>query len=115
MIPDTYMKVGMIPRDTDGRVQYEVLPLPEQPAEKERVAPQATIGTIAEIVKDVLQVSSVDSDADLFELGMTSLAAAHLLTRIHTTFGIAPDMCQMRAEPTITAISHRLHKSTSLS
>jgi tyrocidine synthetase-3 len=117
MIPDTYMKLGMIPRDADGRVQYQSLPIPEQRAgDHGATAPQsAATRKVAEIVEDLLGVPHVGTEANLFDLGMNSLTAAGLVTRIHTVFGVAPDTCQVWAVPTISGISHGLYESSSLS
>ncbi|MGC2776943.1 MAG: condensation domain-containing protein [Bradyrhizobium sp.] len=116
MIPDAYVKVGTIPRDADGHVQYQLLPVPEQPADGDAAtaSQSPTTRKVAEIVEEVLGVSSVGADANLFDLGMTSLTAALLMTRIHATFGFAPDICQIGATPTILAISHGLHRSASV-
>ncbi|MEY9633421.1 amino acid adenylation domain-containing protein [Bradyrhizobium japonicum] len=112
MIPDTYMQVGAIPRDLDGRVQREQLPLPELAPEPAAASPPS-VAKVAEIVGDVLGVDTISPDEDLSALGMTSLAAARLATRIHSSFGAAPDLCRIRSAPTISAISNAIEASGS--
>lgn len=110
MVADTYIKIGMIPRDTDGRVQYEWLPIPEQRADNYEITElqSATARKVTSIVEDLLDVRRVGTEANLFDLGMNSLMAMSLVARINSAFGIAPDVCQMFTTPTISGVSHYL-------
>ncbi|KRQ92931.1 hypothetical protein CQ12_30415 [Bradyrhizobium jicamae] len=111
MIPATYMQVGAIPRDLEGRVQHEQLPRPEPAPEPTAVSSPLVAAEVTEIVKDVLGLETISPDEDLSALGMTSLAAARLTTRIYSSFGTAPELCRIRSAPTISAISNALEAS----
>jgi amino acid adenylation domain-containing protein len=113
MVPDTYMKVDIMPRDTDGRVQYDVLPIPEQPTgDKETAVPQsATTMKVTSIVENLFDGQRVNPAANLLDLGMNSLMAMNLVARINDAFGVAPDICQVWTTPTISGISHDLSEA----
>jgi acyl carrier protein len=117
MIPEGYVQVAAIPREADGRVQYEALPLPERPpappVDGEAARPP-TAQTVASIAGDVLGVPHVAADASLRDLGMSSLAAMDLTARLCSTFGVAPGVCQVLATPTVSGISERLDEALRL-
>jgi tyrocidine synthetase-3 len=100
MIPDTYMQVATLPRDADGQLDYESLPLPERPAQS-----ATQLNNIASIAQSVLGVKDIGVDKNLVNAGMNSLMAADLVTRIHAAYGVSPHLCQVVAEPTIQDIS----------
>jgi tyrocidine synthetase III len=100
MIPDTYMQVAELHRDTDGRAPYESLPLPERPEQG-----AAPLSDIASIARDTLGVGDIRTDTNLIDAGMTSLMAVDLVTRIRAAYGVAPQVNQVVADPTIEDIS----------
>lgn len=105
MIPDTYMRVDEIPRDEDGRLVIESLPLPQRPVERDPVDPARTV---AAIVEEVLGVPDPKPEADLRDLGLTSLTAMALQARLTASFGVAPDPCRWLRTPSISGISSHL-------
>jgi tyrocidine synthetase-3 len=113
MIPDNYIQVGMIPRAAGGPVQYEWLPMPERPADREEIAvpPAAIAKKVASMVEELLGVGPVGMEANLFDLGLTSLGAANLMVQINSAFGIAPSVCLVSMAPTISSISHYLSET----
>jgi tyrocidine synthetase-3 len=108
MVPDTYMKVGMIPRDRDGRAQYECLRIPEERANNDEITTtqSATASKVTSIVEDLLDVQRVGTQANLVDLGMDSLITMSLLARINGAFGVAPSVSQVLTTPTISGVSH---------
>ena len=100
MIPDTYMAVAALPRNADGQVDYESLPLPDRPAQD-----VAQVSDVASMAQNILGVKDLGTDENLVDAGMNSLMAADLVTRLHAAYGVAPHLCQIVAEPTIEDIS----------
>jgi amino acid adenylation domain-containing protein len=115
MVPDTYMKVDIIPRGTDGRVQYDSLPLPEQPTgDDETAVPEsATTMKVTSIVENLFDGRRVNPAANLLDLGMDSVMAMSLVAKINDEFGVAPDICQVWKTPTISGISRGLSEGLS--
>jgi acyl carrier protein len=113
MVPGTYMQLPAIPRDADGRVQYEALPLPERPVAGDGATEQQSPAAekIASIIQDLLGVPCMGMDTNLFDVGMSSLVAMHLTARIRDAYGVAPHVCQVLAAPTISGISHSLSEA----
>jgi tyrocidine synthetase-3 len=112
MVPDTYLQVAALPRDSDGRVQYESLPLPQRhAAAQESSAQSATARTVASMVENLLGVGSIRPEANLFDLGMNSLMAANLVAQINAAYGLALDVCQLMARPTISEVSRSLSEA----
>ncbi|MCW9033347.1 MAG: amino acid adenylation domain-containing protein [Rhodospirillales bacterium] len=120
MIPEAYVKVGMIPRDAKGSVQYGRLPSPDRqtdrtetsPQHEEKLLPQSTVSeTITSIVEDLLDKEQINPAANLFDLGMDSLKAMNLITQINDVFGTSPNVCQVLMNPTILEISHSLSET----
>jgi tyrocidine synthetase III len=110
MIPDTYIKVGMIPREAGGRVQYEWLPIPEQRTSNgETIVPRSAATTkVTSIVENLFDMPRVGTMANLCDLGMDSLMATILVCKINDAFGVAPSISQVLTTPTISAISQHL-------
>jgi acyl-CoA synthetase (AMP-forming)/AMP-acid ligase II len=102
MVPDAYVQLGQIPRDADGRVRYEWLPIPEQQAaDREVPTPQsATARKVTSMIEELLQVRPVGADANLGDLGMDSLTAMSLVSRLQGAFGVAPTVCRVLTTPT---------------
>lgn len=114
MVPDTYVQVNALPRDADRRIQYESLPLPQRQAfAEESSAQSATARNIASMVEDLLGVGGIHPEANLFDLGMNSLMAANLVARIDAAYGLALDVCQLMAHPTISEVSRSLSEVSS--
>lgn len=113
MVPDTYTKVDMIPRETDGRAQYDLLPIPEQRMGNDETAvPQsATTSKVTSIVENLFDGQRVNPAANLLDLGMNSLTAVDLVARINDAFGVSPDICQVWTTPTILGISRGLSEA----
>jgi fengycin family lipopeptide synthetase D len=108
LIPDTYIKVGMIPREADGRVEHERLPMPERDAAASDRS--RTTRRVTSIVEELLD-QPVGADADLFELGMSSLTTMELLARLNGTLGFSPTVEQMLSQPTISGVSDWLSQA----
>lgn len=108
MIPDTFLQVGAIPRDPGGHVQYEALPLPE-PATLAEAAPPAPVASqVASLVEELLRVPRVAEQDNLFDLGLSSLKAAELTSRIRGAYGVAPEIDQVLATPSVSGVSEAL-------
>lgn len=111
MLPDTWMQVAAIPRDAEGRVTYEKLPLPERPAATEEDAYSPVVRKVVSIAEELLDVPHVAPDASLSDLGMSSLTAMNLVARVQEAFGVAPAACEVIAEPTVSRIAQRVEMS----
>ncbi len=69
----------------------------------------ATEHTLERIWCSVLERSPISIDANFFELGGDSLAAAEIATMLDGAFpGLAPDLSQLHDYPTIEALARWL-------
>lgn len=110
MIPDNYVKVGMIPRDADGRVQYGLLPIPgHQAGSAEPMAPwPAAADNVQAIVEDLLGGQQIGAAAGLRELGLDSLLAMSLVARLADAFGGAASVGPALATSTVSEVARCL-------
>jgi fengycin family lipopeptide synthetase B len=96
MRPSTYVVLDKMPLNTNGKVDRNALPAPEQvqaiPATSTPYEMSPLERTLTELWTEVLGVKSVGPDDDFFELGGTSLGAINLLLLIQERLGHTLDM-----------------------
>ncbi len=106
MIPATFVWVDSIPMTNNGKVDYGTLPDPslERPdLATEFVAPTTELEKqLAEHWSDIIGVSPLGALDNLFELGMSSLAAVRGAARL-TERGIHLPVVQVFQHPTVRA------------
>jgi acyl carrier protein len=110
MVPDVYVKIAMMPRDTNGDVQYEWLKVPEDDSKKTDT-PTLTPREVASIVGDVMNINGVGTEANLSQLGMNSLQTMSLMARLQSTYGVVPTIAQVASSSTISEVSHHLSEA----
>jgi len=110
MVPDTYVKITMVPRDAQGDVQYEWLKVPKDDSEKTDT-PTPTPREVASIVGDVMNIDGVSTEANLSELGIDSLQTMSLMVRLQSAYGVAPTVAEVASASTISEVSHHLSEA----
>jgi amino acid adenylation domain-containing protein len=107
--PSSYLVVSEIPMTAHGKVDKEALrqKLALKP-ELDANAPlsmTATEEVITGIWNDVLQIKSVGTKEDFFDLGGTSLALLRILGRVNERFNVSLDGSELVDEPTIARLA----------
>ncbi|MBB3037938.1 non-ribosomal peptide synthetase [Hoyosella altamirensis] len=81
MVPASLAVLDVLPQTPNGKVDRAALPEPDFTAEPVRDVANEREQLMCDIVSDVLQVPSVDPDADFFTLGGDSIVAIQLVSR----------------------------------
>ena len=80
MVPDTYMRLDVMPMTPNLKINRKVLPIPEIKRMNEYVAPEGETETLfAKIFSEVLEIEQVGATDDFFEIGGTSLNAIKVI------------------------------------
>lgn len=94
MIPATFVELTEMPVKTNGKVELDALPEPDHAATPAAAGAggAAPTGRVEQVVAglwcQVLDVDSVESDDNFFDLGGNSILAAELLAKVRATLGI---------------------------
>ena len=100
MQPSVIQCLERFPLNPNGKVDRKQLPAPA--LQEERVAPATdTERTLLALAWEVLQRDDFGVSADFFEIGGHSLAAAKLVARIRTAFGISFPLAALYSAPTV--------------
>ena len=111
MIPAIYVRLLMLPRTANGKLDRAALPAGDGFASisKDYEAPVGEIETrVARIWAELLKVDRVGRTDDFFELGGHSLAAVRLMARIADGFGMQIGVAALFTAPTLRAFSARV-------
>ena len=109
MAPSAIVILDALPRTRHGKIDRRALPPPTEPdlrAALMLVSPRTpTEKTIAEIWRDVLNVSAIGVDDDLFALGGNSLHAVRILLLIHAWLDVDLSVQLLFDAPTVAALA----------
>lgn len=109
MTPSFILVLESFPLNTNGKVDRRQLPLPtnaREYTETEFVQPEGPVEeALAEIWTDILNITSLSTLDNFFDLGGHSLAATRLVSRIHRRFGIELPLWVVFAKPIIKALA----------
>lgn len=109
MVPSAIVALEQLPLTTNGKVDRQVLPPPEQVRPEvggEFVGPRTEIEkALADIWSGVLGVDRVGIRDDFFELGGHSLLATQVVSRIQETYGVELPLRNIFEKPTVAGIA----------
>lgn len=92
MVPSVFVVLDDFPINSTGKVDRSALPIPTTTntlRDEEIITPGTpTEKRLVEIVACLLQLEAIGIDDDFFALGMHSLLATQLITKVSATFGI---------------------------
>ena len=123
MVPSLYVLLDELPLTANGKVDRKALPDPVQAAGRPTESPRAEETTIAaqvsQLVAGVLQVDSIDPNADLADLGADSLDIIRISNMLESNFGFRPKMDKLLSLSTVNRLSryfeqHLLDRMVSL-
>lgn len=113
MIPSDFVMLDSLPRTSSGKIDRRRLPQPrstETPAGLH--VPQTDLEVkLAAIWSDVLDLDSVPTDTNFFELGGDSLLSIRIIARAHRE-GLRVDPVQFASNPTIRGMAAAVEPSS---
>ncbi len=109
MVPQHFIKIDKIPLSPSGKVNRKALPLPDFKNLKlsvKYVAPRnETEETLAEIVKDLLNVEKVGIHDNFFDLGGHSLLATQFVSQVQEKLGYDIPLRYLFENPTVEGLT----------
>ncbi len=115
MEPAAFVWIESLPLTANGKVDRSALPLPstEQGLRKGTfIAPRSPVEEgLAEIITDILGVSSVSMDDDFFQLGAHSLLGAQIIARVRGVFGTELRLLDVFDSPTVAELSTTIERA----
>ena len=112
MVPSHILILGRLPLTPNGKVDYDALPLGEQPPTVQRdsfVAPRNDVeAKLCEIFSQVLGIKQVGINDNFFRLGGHSLLAAQAASRIKEAFGLGLELRTFLESPTVAAFAKHI-------
>jgi acyl carrier protein len=107
MVPATFVVLEKLPLTPNGKVDHAALPIPNEfDSSKEFVAPRTTMEeTLAQIWKEILEVTRVGIHDNFFELGGHSLLATQVVSRVRKTLKVDLPLRAIFDSPTIAELA----------
>ena len=109
MIPSVFMLLERLPRSPNGKIDLQMLPLPNEPGpgtEKAYVAPRNAVEKmLVSLWSDVLGLPQISVEDNFFDLGGHSLLATRLLSRVRATFQTDLSLRALFENPTVAGLA----------
>jgi acyl carrier protein len=108
MVPTAFVFLPALPWTATGKLDRRALPAPAPGTEGtgERVAPRDEVEqALAAIWSELLGIREIGVHDSFFDLGGHSLLITRVLARIQASFGVAPPLRDLFADPTIAGIA----------
>ena len=113
MIPSYFVQLDTIPRNLNGKIELELLPIPERKSELEYEAPRNRYEeVVSEIWTEVLGVKKIGIHDNFFELGGHSLKGSVVAGRIHRELNVELPLKELFRGPTIEEICRYLKNAS---
>ncbi|MBD3316818.1 MAG: amino acid adenylation domain-containing protein, partial [Chitinivibrionales bacterium] len=117
MVPNIIVPMKGLPVTNHGKLDTRALPWPidHTPAHGRQEAPRLatdrneTQASIESILKDKLQLESIDPREDLFDLGATSLTIVRAAQEMQAAFNVDLSVDEFLDDPTLTGIVSYVH------
>ncbi|XVQ07071.1 amino acid adenylation domain-containing protein [Spirillospora sp. CA-255316] len=125
MVPSTFTLLSELPKNSNGKVDRNALPVPAAHAaagaRDERTGPGIGPGTgtapgdeaaaMARLFGECLEIDQVSPDDDLIQLGLNSLSAAKAATRIRSVMGLQVTIADVFRNTTVRRLCAALRTS----
>jgi amino acid adenylation domain-containing protein len=109
MQPSSYAVLPALPLKANGKVDYSLLPIPENDARHAHVAPRLPDEQLlAGIWSHLLRAGNIGLDDNFFECGGHSLLATQLISRVRDAFKVAVPLRLLFDNPTLGQFARAL-------
>jgi amino acid adenylation domain-containing protein len=110
MAPSAFVFIDSIPLTANGKINRQALPAPDPTAQGAAAETEAGPRTVTEkllsvIWANVLNVESIDVEANFFEVGGHSLMATQVIARVCHAFNIQITLRSLFEAPTVRALA----------
>ncbi len=109
MVPSYFVILNAFPLNSNGKVDRNALPAPEQfglEKSEERVEPRTAIEQkLTELWAEILNLEWVSIDDNFYTLGGHSLLAIHLISQMNQRFEIELPLTRFLENPTIAGVA----------
>lgn len=109
LVPAYLVSVAKFPVTVSGKLDTKALPVPDETAEDDVVAPRTEVERVlAGIFADLLEIpiDSVSIHSDFFSLGGDSLKSTKLSFAASKALGVAVSVTSLFKHPTVEALAH---------
>jgi amino acid adenylation domain-containing protein/FkbM family methyltransferase len=115
MVPASFVLLDKLPLTTNGKVDRNALPAPEQADAAQGASAAAPRTTVEELLcgiwGEVLDLKQVGVDRNFFELGGHSLLATQLMSRVRGTFRIEMPLRTLFESPTVEELARKIESA----
>ena len=109
MAPAAIVSLSKLPLTTNGKIDRQALPAPEQIQSHTYIAPRTpTEEVVAHIWAEVLRRDRISTEDNFFELGGHSLMATQIVSRVREHFRIELAMRVLFERPTIREVAEAI-------
>ncbi len=109
MVPAAIVPLSKLPLTSNGKIERQALPAPEQVQAKAYVAPRTpTEAALAAIWGEVLRRDRISVDDNFFQLGGHSLLATQVISRVREQFQVELAIRVLFETPTIAALGEAI-------
>jgi len=106
MIPAAYVTLEKLPLTRNGKVDRRALPDDAPAGRQTSATPSGQLATqISQIVATVLKIDRVDAEANLLNVGATSVDMIRIANRVESEMGFRPRINEFYRRPTVAALA----------
>jgi amino acid adenylation domain-containing protein len=110
MVPSAFVTLRELPLTPNGKLDRKALPAPTPTVREGTPAEPLTLSEelVAGVWRQVLGVDRVGRVENFFELGGHSLLATQIISRVQKLFGVAVELRQLFANPTVAGLATQI-------
>jgi len=102
MVPSFYITMEKLPLTTNGKINYKVLPEPDEVERKEYAAPKNELEKqVVQIWTEILGIKKIGMNDGFLDMGGNSLNAMNLISRIYKAFDVNLQLSVIFENPTV--------------
>lgn len=114
MVPAAFMMLDALPLTGNGKVDRKALPeitqaisepSSAQQLQKKRLEETGSLAQIGQLVSNILKIDRIDSDANLLEIGASSLDILRIANQLDCHLGFRPQIDQFFRLPTVSGLA----------
>nr|QEO74424.1 short-chain dehydrogenase/reductase SDR [uncultured bacterium] len=105
MVPPVVLLLDALPLSSNGKVDRCALPDPQRAAEPVRREVSPSLARISGLVSSVLKLDGLDPEANLLEIGATSVDLIRVANALERELSFRPKLDQLYLNPTVAGLA----------